>query len=261
MNTRIKQQFNVTGKVAIVTGASKGIGESIARGLAEFGAKVVVSSRNQEAVDEVAKSLQADGLEAIGIACHVGDEAQLKNLVTQTVAVYGGVDILVNNAATNPYFGGLESADNAIFDQMMNVNVKAPFLLANHCFPVMKNRGGGSIINIASVEGMKPSKGLGLYSVSKSSVIMLTKTQAVEWGEFGIRSNAICPGLIKTKFSAALWKNEKILHQVTHHLPLGRMAEPDEMAGLACFLASEAASYATGSVFTADGGHMIAGGF
>lgn len=261
MQTRIKQKFDLKNKVAIITGASKGIGESIARGLAEYGAKVVISSRSQEAVDQVANNLKEEGYDALGIACHVGDEAQIKKLVDETVNAYGGVDILVNNAATNPFYGPLDTMENALFDKIMDINTKAPFLLANLCYPIMKKMGGGSIINIASVEGMKPSVGLGLYSVSKAALIMLTKSQAVEWGKFGIRSNAICPGLIKTKFSSALWQNEKILDQVTRHLPAGRMAAPDEMAGLACFLASNASSYCTGSVFTADGGHMIAGGF
>ena len=261
MQTRIKQKFDLKNKVAIVTGASKGIGESIARGLAEYGAKVVISSRSQEAVDQVAKILREEGYDALGIACHVGEEIQIKKLVEETVNAYGGVDILVNNAATNPSYGPLDTMENTLFDKIMDINTKAPFLLANLCYPIMKKLGGGSIINIASVEGMKPSLGLGLYSVSKAALIMLTKSQAVEWGKFGIRSNTICPGLIKTKFSSALWQNEKILDQVTRHLPEGRMAVPDEMAGLACFLASDASSYCTGSVFTADGGHMIAGGF
>ena len=261
MQTRIKQKFDLKNKVAIVTGASKGIGESIARGLAEYGAKVVISSRSQEAVDEVANNLKKEGYDALGIACHVGDEDQLKKLVKETVNTYGGVDILVNNAATNPFYGPLDTMENSLFDKIMDINAKAPFQLANLCYPIMKKSVGGSIINIASVEGMKPSVGLGLYSVSKAALIMLTKSQAVEWGKFGIRSNAICPGLIKTKFSSALWQNEKILDQVTRHLPAGRMAVPDEMAGLACFLASDASSYCTGSVFTADGGHMVAGGF
>ena len=257
--TRIKTQFDLTGKVAIVTGASKGIGESIARGLAEHGAKVIVSSRKQEAVDQVAASFKADGLEATGIACHVGDQAQLENLVAQAIETYGGVDILINNAATNPVFGPLAQADGALLDKVMNVNVKACMLLANMCHSSMKQRGGGSIINIASVEGLKPSAGLGVYSISKAAVIMLTQSQAKEWGTDGIRSNAICPGLIQTKFSKALWTNDKILNQVEKHLPSGRMAQPDEMAGLALFLASPAASYCTGSIYTADGGHMIAG--
>ncbi|MFT4666906.1 MAG: dehydrogenase/reductase SDR family protein 4 [Polaribacter sp.] len=255
---RIKNKFNLEGKVAIITGSSKGIGESIARGLAEFGAAVVISSRKQEAVDAVAAQLKKEGLEATGIACHVGDSAQLENLVQQTVAIYGGVDILINNAATNPVYGPLAEMEAEVFDKIMNVNVKACFSLANLCYPIMKKRGGGSVVNIASVEGLKPSTGLGLYSISKSALIMLTQSQAKEWGAVGIRSNAICPGLIQTKFSSALWNNESILEQVEQHLPAKRMAQPDEMAGLAVFLASDASSYSTGGVFTADGGHMIA---
>lgn len=257
--SRIKQQFNLDGKVAIITGSSKGIGESIARGLAEHGAKVVISSRKQEAVDAVAAQFKADGLDAVGVACHVGDKAQLENLVNKTVEHYGGVDIIVNNAATNPTFGPIAEASEAVFDKIMNVNVKACMSLANLCYPIMCKRGGGSIINIASVEGLKPSFGLGMYSVSKAAVIMLSQNQAKEWGGDNIRSNAICPGLIQTKFSSALWQNEHILKQMEQHLPSGRMAQPDEMAGLAVFLASDAASYCTGGVYTADGGHMIAG--
>lgn len=259
MSDRIKNKFDLKGKVAIVTGSSKGIGESIARGLAEHGASVVVSSRKQEAVDAVAEKIKADGLEAMGIACHVGDEEQLKNLVEKTISKYGGVDILINNAATNPTYGPLAEADGNVFDKIMNVNVKACFTLANLCYKSMVERGGGSVINIASVEGMKPSQGLGMYSISKAALIMLTKSQAKEWGRNNIRSNAICPGLIKTKFSAALWQDEKTLERFTRAIPSGRMAQPDEMAGLAVFLASNASSYCTGEVFTADGGYMLAG--
>ena len=254
---QIKNLFSLEGKVAVVTGASKGIGEAIARGLAEFGAKVVVSSRKQEAVDAVAENFKKAGLEATGIACHVGDEAQLRNLVSKTVEIYGGVDILVNNAATNPTYGPIAEADAGLFDKIMDINVKACFLLANLCYPVMKLRGGGSVINISSVEGLKPGLGLGIYSVSKAALLMLTQNQAKEWGRDGIRSNAICPGLVQTKFSAAIWQNEAILKQVEKHLPAGRMAVPNEMAGLAVFLASAASSYCTGGVYTADGGFML----
>ena len=252
------KQFDLTGKVAIVTGSSKGIGKAIARGLAEQGAKVIISSRNQAACDEVADSFKADGLEAVSIACHVGDASQRNHLVNATIEQFGGVDILVNNAAINPTFAPLIQAQEETFDKIMNVNVKACMLLANLCFPSMKARGGGSIINIASVEGLKPSPFLGMYSVSKAALIMLSQSQAKEWGSFNIRSNALCPGLIQTKFSAALWKNEKILNQFINHLPAKRMAQPEEMIGLAVFLASEAASYCTGGVYTADGGYMVA---
>lgn len=255
---RIKNQFDLKGKVAIVTGASKGIGESIARGLAEAGAKVVVSSRNQEAVDAVAATYVADGLEAMGIACHVGKDEDRKNLVDKTIEHYGGIDILINNAATNPIFAPVLHAESEVFDKVMNVNVKACMLLANLCHPFMLKRGGGSIINIASIEGVKPTKGLSIYSISKAALIMLTKSQAKEWGSDGIRSNAICPGLIKTKFSQALWENEEMLNRFTKHIPFKRIAQPDEMAGLALYLASNASSYTTGAIFTADGGYLIA---
>jgi NAD(P)-dependent dehydrogenase (short-subunit alcohol dehydrogenase family) len=254
---RIQPLFRLDGKVAVVTGASKGIGESIARGFAEFGAKVIISSRKQDAVDAVAKSFREDGLEATGIACHVGDEEQIQQLIDKTIELYGKIDILVNNAAINPVFAPIKGVEAQVFDKIMDINVKAPFIFSNKVYPIMKEAGGGSIIHISSVEGMKPSFGLGLYSVSKAALTMLTKNQAKEWGKDKIRVNAICPGLIKTKFSSALWQNEAILNQVEQHLPLGRMALPDEMAGLALYLASEAASYCTGSIFTADGGHML----
>ena len=254
---RVKHQFDLTDKIALVTGASKGIGEAIARGLAEFGAKVVVSSRNQEDLDTVADNFKKEGLEATGIACHVGDEAQLKLLVDKTVETYGGIDILINNAATNPVYGPLTQMSGEVFDKIMNVNVKACHLLANLCHPIMKERGGGSIVNIASVSGLRASEGLAMYSVSKAALIMLTQNQAKEWGPVGIRSNVICPGLVQTKFSEALWTNDKLLGQLERILPARRMAQPDEMAGLAVYLASNASSYSTGGVFTADGGHLI----
>jgi len=249
---------DLSGKVAIVTGSSKGIGKQIAVSMAQAGASVVVSSRSQESVDAVAKEINELGGSAIGIACHVGKKDQLENLVKQTVDKYGGVDILVNNAATNPVFAKLSDSDEIVFDKVMNVNVKACMTLSNLCYPSMVSRGGGSIINIASVEGLKPTFGLSLYSISKSALIMLTKCQAKEWGRKNIRSNAICPGLIKTKFSQALWSDEKTLAQYTQHIPLQRMAQPEEMAGLALYLASNDASYTTGGVYNSDGGYLLA---
>ena len=255
----IASKFNLHGKVALVTGSSKGIGKSIARGLAEHGARVVVNSRKQEAVDAVAEEFKNLGLEAVGIACHVGDPGQQEQLIKKTLEAYGRLDILVNNAAISPYYGPLEQTDEAAFDKIIEVNVKAPWMLANHAFPHMKEQGGGSIINIASVEGLRPGFGLGLYSVTKAALIMLTQNQAKEWGRYGIRANALCPGLIKTKFSEGLWSNEKIVANYTRVTPLGRIAEPDEMAGVAVLLASDAGSYLTGGVYAADGGYLISG--
>ncbi len=256
--SEIKSKFDLTGKVAIVTGSSKGIGRSIAQGLAEHGAKVIVSSRKQIAVDKVVEAFRAQGLEATGIACHIGDADQRKNLIEQTITAYGRLDILVNNAAINPYYGPLEAAGEEVFDKIMDVNVKAPWLLSNLAQPHMKQE-GGSIINISSVEGVHPGFRLGLYSMTKAALIMLTKNQAKEWGKYGIRSNVVCPGLIKTKFSEALWTDEKTLGMYTNTLPLKRMAEPDEMAGLVMLLASDAGSYMTGGIYIADGGYLISG--
>jgi NAD(P)-dependent dehydrogenase (short-subunit alcohol dehydrogenase family) len=254
-----KEQFNLSGKVAIITGSSKGIGKAIAKGLAEQGAQVVISSRNQEACDEVATSFNEEGLKAIGIACHIGKEDQRKNLVDKTIAAFGRIDILVNNAAINPVYGPIEEVSPEIFDKIMDVNVKAPWSLSNLVLPYFQANKNGSIINIASVEALTPGLGLGIYSTSKAAILMLTKNQAKEWGKFGVKANAICPGLIKTKFSAALWQNEKILSKVEKALPSSRMGMPEEMVGLACLLASDAGNYMTGGVYTADGGYMIAG--
>lgn len=250
--------FDLSGKVAILTGASKGIGASIAKAFAAHGAAVVVSSRSQEAVDAVAQEIKEAGGVATGIECHVGYRDQLENLVTATKEAYGGIDILVNNAAINPVFGKLSESDEAVYDKIMNINVKACLSLSNLCYPSMIERGRGSIINIASVEGLKPSFGLGLYSISKAALIMLTKSQAKEWGRKDIRSNAICPGLIQTKLSEAIWKNEQVLQNFEAQLPLQRMGNADELAGLALYLASDASSYTSGGVFTADGGYMLA---
>lgn len=252
-------QFNLKGKVAIVTGSSKGIGKAIAKGLAQIGANVVISSRNQEACDTVVSEFENEGLKAVGIACHIGKEEQRKNLVDTVVKKLGRIDILVNNAAINPVYGPIENVEPEIFDKIMEVNVKAPWALSNLVLPHMQSNKKGSIINIASVEALTPGFGLGLYSTSKAALLMLTKNQAKEWGQHGVNVNAICPGLIQTKFSAALWTNEKLLGKLEKSIPSGRMGQPEEMIGLACLLASEAGSYMTGGVYTADGGYMIAG--
>ncbi|MEQ9300871.1 MAG: glucose 1-dehydrogenase [Cyclobacteriaceae bacterium] len=253
----VKKKFDLTGKVAIVTGASKGIGEYMAIAFAQAGASVVVSSRKQEAVDEVAKSIVDEGGIATGIAANTGSLEELEQLVNKTVELHGGIDIIVNNAATNPVFGPVINTNEDAFDKIMNVNVKGPFEFAKMAFPHMKKRGGGSIINISSIGGLSPEPFLGIYSVSKAALISLTKVLAKEWGPMGVRANVICPGLIKTKFSQALWSNEPIVDKMTKELPLPRIGQPDEIAGLALFLASEASSYCTGGVYTADGGYTI----
>ncbi len=253
----IKKKFDLSGKVAILTGASKGIGESMAHAFAQAGASVVVSSRKQEAVDEVATQINEQGGTANGVAANTGSIEELQKLVDITIDTYGAIDIIVNNAATNPVFGPVINTNEDVFDKIMNVNVKGPFELAKMAFPYMKKRGVGSIINISSIGGLSPEPFLGIYSVSKSALISLTKVIAKEWGPMGVRANVICPGLIKTKFSQALWSNEPIVDKMTKELPLPRIGQPDEMAGLALFLASDASSYCTGGVYTADGGYTI----
>ena len=253
---RFSQLFRLDGKVALVTGASKGIGEAMARGLAEYGASVVVSSRKQEAVDVVAEQFRADGLEATGIAANMGDLEDIHALIDSTVEAYGGIDIIVNNAAANPVFGPLQDTDQRAFDKIIAVNLKGPFELCKKAYPLLKQRGGGSIIHISSIGGLKPESGIGIYSVSKAAIINLTQAMAQDWGGDNIRINAICPGLIKTKFSEALWNDEKILEGFLKHIPLGRAGAPDDIAGLAIFLASDAAAYCTGGTYLVDGGYV-----
>jgi dehydrogenase/reductase SDR family member 4 len=259
-----KNPFSLVGKVAIITGASKGIGESIARAYAQAGARVVVNSRKQEAVDEVAALINAENaqntegsLSAIGVAGQVGNVVDCQKIFDAAMAAFGRVDIIVNNAATNPIFGPVEQTDDRAFNKIMEVNVKAPFELAKLCLPVMQANGGGSIVNISSIGGVSPENFLGIYSVSKAALISLTKVMAMEWGKYNIRANVICPGLIQTKFSEALWANDKILQHVLNNVPLNRVGQPDEISGLALFLASESAGYCTGGVFMADGGYLL----
>lgn len=249
--------FQLDGKIALVSGASKGIGETMARTLAEFGAKVVVSSRKQEAVDAVAAQFRANGLEATGIAANMGNIPDIQSLLDKTVEVYGGLDIIVNNAAANPVFGPVQNTDERAFDKIIDVNLKGPFELCKRAHPIMRRRGGGSIINISSIGGLKPESGIGIYSVSKAAIISLTQAMAQDWGADGIRVNAICPGLIKTKFSEALWQDQQIHDQFVNRIPLGRIGEPGDIAGLAVYLASDASAYCSGGFYMVDGGYSV----
>lgn len=253
----MNNSFSLEGKVALITGASKGIGEAIARNYANMGAKVVINSRKQEAVDAVANAINTEGGTAIGVAGQVGNMEDCQKIFDATMSAFGRIDIVVNNAATNPVFGPVENTDAAVFDKIMNVNVKAPFELAKMCLPIMEKNGGGSIINVSSIGGLKAEQMLGIYSVSKAALISLTKVMAAEWGKHNIRANVICPGLIQTKFSQALWSNDMIMKHMLSQVPLGRIGQPEEIVGLALFLASEASSYCTGGVFVADGGYLV----
>lgn len=244
-------------KVALVTGASKGIGEAIAMTLAAHGAKVVINSRKQEEIDKVASMIRSAGGDCLAIAGNAGDAVTCKALIDSTVAHYGGLDILVNNAASNPTFGPAAETEDWAYDKIMTVNVKAPFELSKFAYPVMKKRGGGSVINMSSIAGDTPDPGLGMYSVSKAALNMLTKVLAKEWAADNIRVNAICPGLIKTKFSQAIWQDETMLKRFMKQVPMGRMGTVEEIAALALFLASDVSGYCTGTQFYADGGTVI----
>ncbi|QDH80603.1 SDR family oxidoreductase [Echinicola soli] len=246
--------FSLNNKVALITGASKGIGLSIAEFFAAAGAKVVICSRHQEKLDEIAKKLYAKGYDIMGIACNVGRPEELSHLVKQTVNAYGQIDILVNNAGTNPYFGPVHETSLELFDKIMDVNVKAPFELSKLCLPHLRKSSQASIINISSIGALSPEPQLGIYSVSKSALHSLTKVCAKEWGQQKIRVNAICPGIIKTDFSKALWDNDQIMDVIMKRLALKRLGKTEEIAALALFLASPAASYISGSIFTVDGG-------
>jgi len=251
----VSNLFRLDGKVALVTGASKGIGEAMARGLAEFGASVVLSSRKQDAVDSVAGEFKANRLEATGIAANMGNIDDIQLLVDKTVDVYGGIDIIINNAAANPVYGPLQNTDERAFDKIIDVNLKGPFELCKKAYPIMKQRGGGSIIHISSIGGLTPESGIGIYSASKAAIISMTKAMAQDWGADNIRSNAICPGLIKTKFSEALWNDETSFDRFVNRIPLGRIGEPGDITGLAVYLASAASAYCSGGLYMVDGGY------
>ncbi len=247
--------FRLDDKVALVSGASKGIGAAIARGLAAFGARVVVSSRKQDAVDAVADAINAAGGDATAVAANVGYADEIEALVAATVDAYGTLDILVNNAAANPVYGPLQDTDTRAFDKIIDVNLKGPFELAKRAHPLMRGCGGGSIINISSIGGLVPESNIGIYSVSKAAIISLTQAMAQDWGGDNIRANAICPGLIKTRFSEALWRNSETSARFIERIALGRIGEPDDLVGLAIFLASDASAYCSGGYFLVDGGY------
>ncbi len=244
-------------KVALITGASKGIGEAIALTLAAHGAKVVINSRKQEEIDKVGSMIRSAGGDCLALGGNTGDPITCKSLVDKAVEQFGGLDILVNNAASNPSFGPIVETEDWAYDKIMSINVKAPFELAKFAYPAMKSRGGGSVINMSSIAGDTPDPGLGMYSVSKAALNMLTKVLAKEWGPDNIRVNAICPGLIKTKFSQAIWQDESMLKRFMKQVPMGRMGTVEEIAALALFLSSDISGYCTGTLFYADGGTVI----
>jgi len=251
--------FDLTGKVALITGASRGIGQAIAEAYAAAGARVVLASRKQAAVDEVAALIRERGGEALAVATHTGEAAAVRALVEQAAAEYGGIDILVNNAATNPHFGPFLTAEESHWDKILDVNVKGYFRVAQACIPVMRARGGGKIINLASVAGLEPQPMMGVYCVSKAAVLMMTQVLAAEVAADNIQVNAIAPGFIKTKFSQVLWSTPDIHDRLVRAVPQRRMAEPEELTGIALYLASPASSFTTGATFVIDGGQLASG--
>ncbi|KAA0236938.1 MAG: SDR family oxidoreductase [Dehalococcoidia bacterium] len=247
--------FSLAGKVAIVTGGSRGIGRSIAIALAEAGAGVCVAARKLETLEESLAAVKATGRRGIAIPTNVRDLDAIENLVNETKRQLGRVDILVNNAATNPVFGPVQKIDERAWDAIMNTNVKSAFFLSKLVREAILEHGeGGSIINVSSTGGLRASMGLGGYSVSKAAIIMLTQVCAKEWGVDGIRVNCIAPGLIKTEFSRALWENEAILKNSLTTAALRRIGEPDEMAGAVVYFASPASSFVSGQTLVLDGG-------
>lgn len=249
--------FDLKGQVAVVTGSSRGIGRSIATLMARAGARVVISSRKQAACDKVVEALRAEGHEAVAVPCNISDKAELAALVDRTMAQWGRLDILVCNAAVNPYYGPMASMPEEAYDKVMNCNVKANFLLANMAAGKMAAAGGGSIIIVSSIGGNQGSATLAAYGMSKAADYSLTRNLAIEWGSQGVRANCIAPGLIKTDFSRALWENPEILARVEQGTPVRRMGMPDDIGGVAVFLASRAAAYITGQTIVVDGGLTV----
>ncbi|MCB9421128.1 MAG: glucose 1-dehydrogenase [Ardenticatenaceae bacterium] len=253
--------FDLTGKVALITGASRGIGLAVAQAYAAAGAKVILVSRKQADLDAAAEQIRAAGGEALAIAAHTGSEEAVQALVDQATATYGGIDIAVNNAATNPHFGPILTAAESHWDKILDVNVKGYFRVAKACAASMKTRGSGKIINMASIAGKAPQPGMGVYCVSKAAVLMLTEVLAAELAADNIQVNAIAPGFVKTKFSQAIWDSPQIHDAVIRAIPQKRMAEPEELTGIALYLASAASSFTTGATFVIDGGQFVGNPF
>lgn len=246
--------FSLAGKVAIVTGGSKGIGRAIALAFAEHGADAVIAARGEQALAAARIDIEKTGRRCVALSIDMSVEADWERLVNATVKALGGVDVLVNNAATGSY-GPIVKTDSATWDTIMRVNLKGPFMLSKLCRPIMKQRGGGSILHITSNEAVRPSFGLGCYSVSKGALVTLTQVCAKEWARDKIRVNCIAPGLIRTELAEVLIKNVEATGKYPN--PMKRIGEPSEIAGLALYLVSAAGTYATGQNFVVDGGELV----
>lgn len=254
MSTKL---FDLSKKVALITGASRGIGEEIAKLFGQQGAHVIVSSRKIEDCQKVADYIIEQGGSAQAIPCHIGDMTQIKSTIEQIKSQHGKLDILVNNAATNPYFGNILDTDLEAFNKTVEVNIRGYFFMSIEAGKLMRENGAGAIVNTASVNALQPGEGQAIYSMTKASVVNLTKAMAKECAQFGIRCNAILPGLTKTKFAGALFNNDSSYQSMVEGIPMKRHAEAEEMAGTALYLASSASSYTNGECIVVDGGLTI----
>ena len=246
--------LNLAKKTAIVSGGSKGIGKAIAMKLAQAGANVVICSRKKENLDSAVNEAELNGLALIPIECNTSNNESIQSVVDNTIEKFDRVDVLVNNAAANPYYGPILNSEDSHWDKIYDVNVKGYFNFVKACSEVMINQKSGKIINVASIAAKTPLEGLGVYNISKASVVMLTKVLAKELGSKNIQVNTLAPGLIKTDFSKALWENEETYNQIVKTIPQGKMGVPEDVAGMALYLASSASDFITGSLFTVDGG-------
>ena len=251
------QLFDLTGKIALVSGASRGIGEEIAKLLAEQGAHVIVSSRKIDDCSAVAEGIRQAGGSAEAFACNVGNMEQIEQLFAHIQKTHGKLDICVNNAATNPYFGHVLDTDLGAYNKTVEVNIRGYFFMSIEAGKLMRDHGGGAIVNTASVNALQPGPMQGIYSITKAAVVNMTKVFAKECAPFGIRCNALLPGLTKTKFAGALFSNDDIYKIAVQGIPMGRHAEPSEMAGTVLYLVSDASSYTTGECIVVDGGMTI----
>jgi len=249
--------FSLKGKVALVTGASRGIGESIAKTLAEYGAEVIITNKTMDGLPEVEEAIKAAGGKAVSKACHNGVLSEIDGLFKFIESTYGRLDILVNNAAMNFYFGGIIDATEDVWDKTMDVNLKGNFFMSQYGARLMTKNGGGSIINVASINGIKPAPMQGVYSITKAGLIAMTKSFAKELAPQKIRVNALLPGLTDTKFSSVMVKNDEMMEKyLLPQIPLHRAAQPDEMCGAVLYLASDASSFTTGATIVVDGGAL-----
>jgi NAD(P)-dependent dehydrogenase (short-subunit alcohol dehydrogenase family) len=254
--TNAPSPFDLKNKIALVSGGSRGIGKSICKALAAHGAHVIVASRKAADCEQVAAEIRRENGSAEAMACHIGEMAQIESVFEAIERKHGRLDILVNNAATNPYFGHITDTDLSAFNKTIDVNIRGYFFMSSIGIKLMAKNGGGSVINVASINGVKPGALQGIYSISKAAVISMTQAFAKECAAMGVRVNALLPGLTDTKFAATLVNNDEIREAVLKDVPLNRVAQPDEMAGAVLYLASPASSYTTGSCITVDGGYL-----